>query len=252
MRAVIGEILPLSVGIAIGPLAIIAAVLMLLSPQARSTSLGFLTGWVIGITVAVVSFTLLSLMLPEQESGSSSSIVGVVKLILGGLLLLLAVLQWRGRPAEGKTAELPKWMSAIDSMTAVKALGLGFLLAAVNPKNLLLAASAGVIIGSAALSLRQAVAVVTIYVVLAACTVLIPVSAYLLASARMSSPLDEFGTWLVDNSNAIMAVLFVVLGVANDRKGISTFEPDQKGSSWHISAYGSSTSLMAPHKRCAH
>src|SRR5829696_5797209 len=57
MRAVIGEILPLSVGIAIGPLAIIAAVLMLLSPQARSTRLGFLAGWVIGITVAVVSFT---------------------------------------------------------------------------------------------------------------------------------------------------------------------------------------------------
>jgi len=214
MRSVIGEILPLSVGIAIGPLAIIAAVLMLLSPQARSTSLGFLAGWVIGITVAVVSFTLLALMLPEQDSGSSSSVVGVVKVILGGLLLLLAVLQWRGRPAEGETAELPKWMSAIDSMTATKALGLGFLLAAVNPKNLLLAASAGVIIGSAALSFRQAVAVVTIYVVLAACTVLIPVSAYLLASARMSSPLDEFGTWLVDNSNAIMTVLFLVLGVA--------------------------------------
>jgi hypothetical protein len=223
MRAVIGEILPLSVGIAIGPLAIIAAVLMLLSPQARSTSLGFLAGWVIGITVAVVSFTLLSLMLPEQDSGSSSPVVGVVKLILGGLLLLLAVLQWRARPAEGETAELPKCMSAIDSMTAVKALGLGFLLAAVNPKNLLLAASAGVIIGSAALSLRQAVAVVTIYVVLAACTVLIPVSAYLLASARMSSPLDEFGTWLVDNSNAIMTVLFLVLGVAMIGKGISTF-----------------------------
>ena len=223
MRSVIGEILPLSVGIAIGPLAIIAAVLMLLSPQARSTSLGFLAGWVIGITVAVVSFTLLSLLLPEQDPGSSSSVVGVVKLILGGLLLLLAVLQWRGRPAKGETAVLPKWMSAIDSMTAVKALGLGFLLAAVNPKNLLLAASAGVIIGSAALSLRQAVAVVTIYVVLAACTVLIPVSAYLLASARMSSPLDEFGTWLVDNSNAIMTVLFLVLGVAMIGKGISTF-----------------------------
>src|SRR5215207_4229393 len=123
MRAVIGEILPLSVGIAIGPLAIIAAVLMLLSPQARSTSLGFLAGWVIGITVAVVSFTLLSLLLPEQDSGSSSS---VVKLILGGLLLLLAVLQWRGRPAEGETAELPKWMSAIDSMTASKLSVSGF------------------------------------------------------------------------------------------------------------------------------
>ena len=32
---------------------------------------------------------------------------------------------------------MPKWMSAIDS-AAIKGLGLGFLLSAVNPKNLLL------------------------------------------------------------------------------------------------------------------
>ena len=223
MRSVIGEILPMSVAIAIGPLAIIAAVLMLLSPQARSTSSSFLVGWVIGITVAVVSFTLLSVMLPEPDSGSTSPVVGVIKFILGGLLLVVAALQWRNRPVEGEKAELPKWMSAIDSMTADKALGLGFLLAAVNPKNLLLAASAGVIVGSAALSFRQAAVVVTIYVVLAACTVLVPVFAYLFASARISRPLDELGTWLVDNSNLIMAVLFLVLGVAMIGKGISTF-----------------------------
>ena len=88
MRAVIGEILPLSVGIAVGPLAIIAAVLMLLSPKAKSTSLGFLTGWVLGITLAVVTFTLLSLALPKQGSGGPSA-SGVVKLILGASLLLL-------------------------------------------------------------------------------------------------------------------------------------------------------------------
>jgi len=113
MRAVIGEILPLSVGIAVGPLAIIAAVLMLLSPKAKSTSLGFLTGWVLGITLAVVTFTLLSLALPKQGSGGPSA-SGVVKLILGGSLLLLGVLQWRTRPAEGEEAALPRWMASVD------------------------------------------------------------------------------------------------------------------------------------------
>ena len=109
MRAVIGEILPLSVGIAVGPLAIIAAVLMLLSPKAKSTSLAFLAGWVLGITLAVVTFTLLSLALPKQDSGGPSP-SGVVKLILGASLLLLGVLQWRTRPAEGEEAVLPRWM----------------------------------------------------------------------------------------------------------------------------------------------
>jgi hypothetical protein len=221
MRSVIGEILPLSVGIAVGPLAIIAAVLMLLSPHAKSTSLGFLAGWVLGISLAVVTFTLLSLTLPRQEAeGPSTS--GVVKLILGALLLLLGVLQWRTRPAEGEKAALPRWMSSIDSMNAVKALGLGFLLAAVNPKNLLIAASAGVISGGAGLSSREAATAITIYVLLATCTVLIPVSTYFVASTRVSGPLDQLGMWLVDHSNAILAVLFLVLGVAMIGKGIST------------------------------
>ena len=222
MRSVIGEILPLSVAIAIGPLAIIAAVLMLLSPKAKITGTAFLVAWVFGITIAVVMFTLLALTLPKPDAGGSSPVFGVVKLMLGALLLLLAVLQWRSRPAEGEKVALPKWMSTIDSMTAGKAVGLGLLLAAVNPKNLLLAASAGVIIGGARLSAGQATVAITIYVVLATCTVLIPVSTYLVAPRRVSGPLDRLGAWLVDHSTAILAVLFLVLGVAMIGKGIST------------------------------
>ena len=48
MSFVIGEILPLALGIAISPIPIIAAILMLLSPRARTTSVGFLLGWEIG------------------------------------------------------------------------------------------------------------------------------------------------------------------------------------------------------------
>ena len=148
MNLVIGEILPLAIGIAISPIPIIAAILMLLSPRAKGTSVGFLIGWVGGIVVAIVLFTLLSSVIP-QDTGGPSPVAGVIKIILGALLLFLAIKQWRARPAEGEQASMPKWMSAIDSMSAGKALGLGFLLAAVNPKNLLMAISAGVIVGGA-------------------------------------------------------------------------------------------------------
>ncbi|MFP3415735.1 GAP family protein, partial [Bacillus sp. SIMBA_074] len=76
MGAVIGAILPLAVGIAISPIPIIAAILMLLSPKARGSSLGFLLGWVLGIVVAVVVFTLLSSVLPRGEGEQSKPIVG--------------------------------------------------------------------------------------------------------------------------------------------------------------------------------
>jgi len=223
MGSVIGEILPLAVGIAISPIPIIAAILMLLSPKAKATSVGFLLGWLAGILVAVVLFTLLSSVLPQQDSSGSSPVSAVIKIILGALLLFLAAKQWRARPAEGQSAAMPKWMSAIDSMTAIKGLGLGFLLSAVNPKNLLLGISAGVIIGDANLSFADAVVVIVIFVLIAGCSVLIPVVAYLIASARMAGPLDRLRQWLVDNNATIMAVLLLVIGVAVIGKGIASF-----------------------------
>jgi threonine/homoserine/homoserine lactone efflux protein len=223
MGSVIGEILPLAVGIAISPVPIIAAILMLLSPKAKGASVGFLLGWITGIVVAIVVFTLLSSVLPAQDESGSSPVRGVIKIILGALLLFLALRQWRGRPAEGEQATMPKWMSAIDSMTAGKALGLGFLLSAVNPKNLLMAISAGLIIGGAGLAVGQTVVVIVMVVLRAASTVLIPVVAYLIASERLAGPLDRLRAWLVNNNATIMAVLLLVIGVAVIGKGIGRF-----------------------------
>lgn len=223
MGSVIGETLPLAVGIAISPVPIIAAILMLLSPQAKGASVGFLLGWIAGIVVAIAVFTLLSSALPAQDESGSSPVSSVIKIILGALLLFLALRQWRGRPAEGEQATMPKWMSAIDSMTAGKALGLGFLLSAINPKNLIMAISAGLIIGGAGLAVGQTVVVIVIFVLLAASTVLIPVVAYLIASERLAGPLDRLRAWLVHNNATIMAVLLLVIGVAVIGKGIGSF-----------------------------
>ena len=222
MNLVIGEILPLAVGIAISPIPIIAAILMLLSPRAKGTSVGFMIGWLAGIVVAIVLFSLLSSVSPP-ETGGRSPAAGVIKIILGVLLLVLAIKQWRTRPAKGNQASLPKWMSAIDSMSAVKALWLGFLLAAANPKNLLLAIAAGVIVGSAGLTVGQTAGVITIFVLLAVSTVLVPVFGYLVASARLAGPLDKLRQWLIDNNAVIMAVLLLVLGVALIGKGFADF-----------------------------
>jgi threonine/homoserine/homoserine lactone efflux protein len=48
----------------------------------------------------------------------------------------LGVKQWRDRPAAGEEPDMPAWMSSIDEFTAAIAVGMGVLLSAVNPKNL--------------------------------------------------------------------------------------------------------------------
>ena len=223
MNAVIGDILPLALAVAISPIPIIATILMLMSPKPRPLGLSFLGGWVVGIGVAVVAFTLLGGILPGPETGGSRPVVGTIQLIVGALLLLMAVKQWRGRPGPGEDAELPKWMAAIDTMKPGAALGLALLLSAVNPKNLLLPVAAGASIGRAQLGTGPAAIVIAVFVVIAAVTVAAPVVLYLVAPGKAADVLDEVRAWLVANNAAIMAVLLLVIGTQLLGKGIGSF-----------------------------
>lgn len=196
---------------------------MLLSPRARVTSVGFLLGWVIGIVVAVTVFTLLASSIPADDPDASKPIQGVIQLVLGALLLLLAIRNWRTRPRSGEAAALPKWMRAIDAVSFPVAFGLGFLLSALNPKNLVMAAGAGTDIGSAGLSGGDVTIVIAIFTVIAASTVLVPVVGYLFADDRLRGALDALREWLQKENSVIMAVLLLVIGVSMIGKGIGSF-----------------------------
>jgi threonine/homoserine/homoserine lactone efflux protein len=211
MGAVIGEILPLALGIAISPIPIIAAILILLSPKARVTSVGFLL---------VTVFTVLSTILPGQDADASRPVQGIVQILLGALLLVLALGQWRKRPRPDVEPELPKWMQTIDRTTFPVAFGLGFLLSALNPKNLIMAAATGVEIGSAGLGLGAAAAVIAVFTIIAASTVLLPVTGYLLATDRFRGPLNGLRAWLAKENAVIMAILLLVIGIVMIGKGI--------------------------------
>lgn len=223
MNGVIGSVLPLALGVAISVVPIIAAILMLLSPKAKVTSVGFMLGWIVGIIFAVTAFTLLSSVIPSDGSSGSNPVVGTIQLALGLLLLVVAVRQWKSRPKAGETPKLPKWMKAIDNVTFFKAFGLAFLLSAINPKNLLLAASAGVTIGSAGLDAGSIAIVIAIFVVIAASTVAVPVIAYLIAPDKLRGPLDKMREWLARENALIMALLMLVIGVDLIGKGIGSF-----------------------------
>jgi threonine/homoserine/homoserine lactone efflux protein len=219
VNEVIGDLLPLAIGVAISPIPIIAAILMLLSAKAGGTSLGFLLGWVVGIAAVAGVFTALA-NAGVGGSAEPSATVSWIKIGLGAVLLLVAVRQWRGRPKPGADAALPGWMSAMDTFTFPKAAGLGFLLSAVNPKNLLMCVAAGAAIGTATLSGGGDVVAVAVFTVIAASTVAIPVLAYAVASKRLRGPLDELKEWLQTHNAAVMTVLLVVIGTVLIGKGI--------------------------------
>jgi len=213
MGQVIGDLLPLGLGVAISPIPIIAVILMLLAAEAGGTSAGFLAGWVVGIVAATTVFLLLAGVLDLGTSGEPSAVASWIKLGLGALLLILAGRQWRSRPRSGEQAALPKWMAAIDRFTPVKAAGLGVLLSAVNPKNLLMCVAAGTAVAGGGLSVGQEVVAVAVFTVLAASTVAVPVIGYAVGRKRMAGPLESLRGWLTTHNQAVMATLLLVIGV---------------------------------------
>jgi len=182
---------------------------------------GFLLGWVLGIAAVI---TIVAVVVdPVDDSGGSgpSKVTSWVLVLLGAVACLLAVRSWRSRPRHGQTPELPKWMSAIESMTPVKAAGLGALLSGLNPKNLTLSLAAGLTIGAGGLDSEETIIAIVVFVVIAASSVAIPVLAYIAAENRVRQPLDDLRVWLTDNNATVMAVLLLVIGVTILGKGLA-------------------------------
>ncbi|ORI25327.1 GAP family protein [Rhodococcus sp. 1168] len=216
MGTVLGDLLPLAIGVAVSPVPIIAAILMLLGKRAGSASISFAVGWIAGIVLATTIFVLLGGAATGSEDDPSTT-SSWIKLVIGVLLLGVGIRQWRARGAEHAT---PKWMSAIDDMTAVKALGVGFALAAINPKNLLMCIAAGVTIGGVALGAGQTVVAVSVFSILSASTVAIPVIGYQIAAQRLEAPLASLKEWLQANNTAVMSVLILVISAVLIGKGM--------------------------------
>jgi hypothetical protein len=220
MGEVIGDLLPLALGVAISPVPIMAVILMLFSASAVRNSFAFLVGWIVGVTAVIgIAAAALGQAGPTADDGPATW-VSVLKLVLGLASIAIAVKQWHGRPEPGEQAQLPSWMEAIDSLTPGKALGIGLLLSSVNPKNLALGIAGGVVVAQADLGGGDAAVCVVVFVLLSSVTIAGPVLANAVMGERAATLLDGMKRWLGENDATVMAVLMLVIGVTLFGKGL--------------------------------
>jgi hypothetical protein len=218
MGAAIGDLLGNAVGVAISPVPIIAVILMLFTAKATVNSLGFLLGWIVGLTVAGTVVLALGL---EGSGGGEADSGGWIKIAIGALFLLLGAKQWSSRPTGDTEPEMPGWMAKIDQFNLAKSFGLAFLLAGVNPKNLGLTFSAVAKITGSGLSSSEEITTLAIFVAIASLTVAAPVLFNLVLGSKAEGMLTVMKDWLVANNNTVMMVLFVVLGAKALGDGIA-------------------------------
>jgi multidrug transporter EmrE-like cation transporter len=153
-------------------------------------------------------------------STTASDSVSWGKIVLGAGLLMLARRNWRKRPAPGVEPEMPKWMGTVDRLSPAKAFGLAVLLAAVNPKNLLLTLGSATGLAQLGLSTTDAIVATAVFVAIASLSIAVPVAYAVFGGARATSSLESAKTWLTVHNAAVMAVLFLVFGVDLIAKGL--------------------------------
>jgi threonine/homoserine/homoserine lactone efflux protein len=207
----IGAVLPAAVGVALSPIPIVAVILMLGTPRARTNGPAFALGWVLGLTVVSVIVVLVASGADDPDSTSADT-VEWGKVLLGVLFLALAHRSWRSRPEHGEPATLPKWMTAVDHFTPVRSLVLGVGLSAVNPKNLALTLAAAAAIAQAGLSGEESTLAIAVFVVIGSATTAGAVLFSLVARQRAERPLAAIREFMAQHNAAIMVIIFLVLG----------------------------------------
>jgi threonine/homoserine/homoserine lactone efflux protein len=225
MGDAIGQVLSFGVGVALSPVPIIGVVLMLGTPRARSNGPAFIAGWIAGLTAVGTIVLLASSGADASEQGQPADWVNVLKLVLGTLLLLVAVRQWRSRPRGGEEAAMPRWMRTIDTFTTSKAAVFGVVLSAVNPKNLLLTVGAAAAIAQTGVPTGDQAAALAVFVVLGTLGTGAPVALYFALGERSKHILDELKGWMGTHHAAIMAVLCLIIGAKLIGDAVIGFDP---------------------------
>jgi threonine/homoserine/homoserine lactone efflux protein len=116
---------------------------------------------------------------------------------------------------------MPKWMGTVDRMSPPKAFGLAVVLAAVNPKNLLLTLGAATSLAQVGgLTTSDAVVAIVVFVVIASLSIAAPVAYAVFGGEKAKATLDSAKGWLTQHNAAVMAALFLVFGVDLIAKGL--------------------------------
>jgi len=215
LGSVLTKLIPLGLVIALSPITVIPAVLVLHAPRPRPAGLAFLGGWVLGLVALTAAFGGASDLLGGLHQAPPTW-AAWLRVVLGLALIAFGVFRWQTRHRHTKT---PAWLRSFTKLTPVRAGVTGAVLV-LRPEVLILCAAAGLAIGTERLSTAAALIVGAVFVIVSTSTVAIPILGYVGAGDRLDDALERLKVWMEENHGAMMAVILVVIGLIVIYNGI--------------------------------
>lgn len=213
------QLLPFIIGSALVPVQVMVVIFLLNNPNRGLEKAIYL---VAGMTVVrllqgvVFGWVLAS---GADGDGGKSPAVLALQLILGLLLLITAYKKWRDESDPDDPP--PKWIALLDTLTPLRALGMGAGLALISGKSWAFTLSAIGVIEQARMEPSASGAAFLLFILLAQSLFLLAILAKLVVSERASVVLGNVSKWLERNNRPITVTVSVVFGLYFFWKGVS-------------------------------
>ena len=215
------EVITLALALAVNPLPVIAAILLVLSDHGRRNGLVFLGSWLGVLTVMSGVLVLLATASPVYDEGAESALGALMRLGFGIALLVLAGWKWR-KAARDPDRSPPTWMTSLQTAKTRRAAALGAALAGGNPKNILLTLAAAGAVAEFGLPIAAELLVMFGFVLLASMAVAAPVVVSIALGERAAPVLGRWQSFLDAHSVTLMVGILVIIGVLLTAQGLTT------------------------------
>lgn len=209
-------LIPLALVVALSPITVIPAILVLHTARPRETGLAFALGWLVGLAGLTAAFIAASGLLGGlQETPPTRA--SWLRIIVGTALIAFGIYRWTTRHGDH---EMPRWLRSFTTMTPPRAGVTAVVLAVIRPEVLFMCAAAGLAIGGARPGIADSWPAAAFFVLLSASTVLVPILGYLAASECLDPALNRLKDWMEQQHAALLAVILVLLGAMVVYNGI--------------------------------
>lgn len=235
MWQALGSTFGLAMGLALSPLAITTALILLLGANGRARALFFAVGWWIAMFVITLIPMLVTDVADEEDATGTAGGIDILHLVFGVLFFVLAAVTWIKRPRRDRMTaavgapssptevveqemldlepdEKKGIMGRLDGLGIWACLVVGLAQGVLIIKNIPLGISAGAQLGQAQVPAAEQWVIVAVFAVLAAAGVLLPLLVAAVGGAKVEHSLLEARHWIEANMTAITLVVLVVVG----------------------------------------
>ena len=199
---------------AASPLALTATFVVIRSLRPRANGIAFLSGFLLGTTIASGLGLLLGQAAVERLD-SHETVGEILALLLGIALLTVGLRMWHAPPrSEPESSRASAILAGLGNVRPAAAFSMAALLGFGGPKRLLLTFLAMVSVTEAGIGDVESLTLVVGYIVVATVPVSVPVGIVIIAGQRAAVLLGRGESWLTEHAASLRVWLSLGIGAA--------------------------------------